>query len=104
MADEVGDRRPAMRLDRFLWWARLVKTRSAAQAIAATGMLRIDGRRVDRAHVAVRPGNILVFYANNRVRNVRVASLPTRRGPSPEAQACYQELGADNVSQQGAGD
>ena len=83
---------PAMRLDRFLWWVRLAKTRSAAQVIAADGRLRIDGRVVDRAHAAVRVGNVLTYAAHDRVRVVRVEALPRRRGPAPEAQACYVEL------------
>lgn len=83
---------PAMRLDRFLWWVRLAKTRSAAQAIAADGRLRIDGRPVDRAHAAVRVGNVLTYAAHGRVRVVRVEALPVRRGPAPEAQGCYAEL------------
>jgi len=97
----------AMRLDRFLWFARIAKTRSAAQAIASDGHLRIDGRPVDRAHAAVRVGNILVFALHDRVRVLRVEALPPRRGPAPEAQACYQELttqgdaaAAANVSHQ----
>jgi len=43
-----------MRLDRFLWFTRLTKTRSVAQALASAGRLRIDGRTIDRAHAAVR--------------------------------------------------
>ena len=81
-----------MRLDRFLWWARLAKTRSAAQAIAADGRLRIDGRPVDRAHAAVRVGQVLTYAAHDRVRVVRVEALPHRRGPAPEAQGCYHDL------------
>ncbi|HEU0045345.1 RNA-binding S4 domain-containing protein [Sphingomonas sp.] len=92
-----------MRLDRFLWWARLAKTRSAAQAIAADGRLRIDGRAVGRAHVAVRVGNVLTYAAGSQVRVLRVEALPTRRGPAPEAQACYADLAA-NVSQQPSAD
>ena len=86
-----------MRLDRFLWFARLAKTRSAAQAIAAEGRMRIDGRPVDRAHAAVRVGNVLTFICNGRVRVVRVEALPARRGPAPEAQLCYGELGEGAV-------
>lgn len=81
-----------MRLDRFLWFARLAKTRSAAQAIAIDGRVRIDGRAVDRAHAAVRVGNMLTFACNGRVRVVQVAALPPRRGPAPEAQLCYREV------------
>jgi len=87
----------AMRLDRWLWWVRLTKTRSAAQAIAADGRLRLDGRAIDRAHAAVRVGNVLTFAHGGRVRVVRVEALPTRRGPAPEAQGCYRELNASLV-------
>jgi ribosome-associated heat shock protein Hsp15 len=81
-----------MRLDRFLWFARLTKTRPAAQAIAADGHLRIDGRPTDRAHAAIRPGNILTFAQGPRIRVIRIESLPVRRGPAPEARACYIDL------------
>ncbi len=82
----------AMRIDRFLWFVRLAKTRSAAQAIAERGHLRIDGRAIDRAHCPVRVGNVLTFAAHDQVRVIRVEALPARRGPAPEAQACYQDL------------
>ena len=50
-----------MRLDRFLWFARLARTRSAAQAIAEKGTLRIDGRRIERSAAPVRVGSVLAF-------------------------------------------
>jgi len=81
-----------MRLDRFLWWVRLARTRSAAQAMAEDGHLRIDGRAVDRAHCPVRPGSVLTFAAHGRVRVVRVEQLPARRGPPAEARLCYRDL------------
>lgn len=81
-----------MRLDRWLWWVRLAKTRSAAQGIAADGRLRIDGRVIDRAHAAVRIGNVLTYASGGGVRVVRIEALPHRRGPAPEAQACYRRL------------
>ncbi|WP_294213612.1 RNA-binding S4 domain-containing protein [uncultured Sphingomonas sp.] len=81
-----------MRLDRFLWFTRLAKTRDVAQALACDGHLRIDGRAVDRSHAPVRIGNILTFFHGGRVRVLRVEALPARRGPAPEALTCYQEL------------
>jgi len=81
-----------MRLDKFLWFVRLTKTRSAAQAIAGHGHLRIDGRPVVRAHAAVHIGNVLSFPLHDRVRVIRIDAIPTRRGPAPEAQACYTDL------------
>ena len=92
-----------MRLDRFLWFVRVAKKRDWAQALAQAGHLRIDGRPVDRAHAPVRVGNVLTF-ADHRgtVHALRVLALPARRGPSPEARACYEELA--NVSQKGGAD
>ncbi|MCC2977521.1 RNA-binding S4 domain-containing protein [Sphingomonas sp. PL-96] len=81
-----------MRLDRFLWFARLVKTRSAAQSLAEGGLLRIDGRRIDRAHCPVRPGVVVAFPRNGRVLVLRVLALPRRRGPAAEAAESYQLL------------
>jgi ribosome-associated heat shock protein Hsp15 len=83
---------PAVRLDKFLWFARLAKTRGFAQEVASSGHLRIDGRVVDRAHAAVREGNVLSFPLHGRVRVIRIETLPHRRGPAPEAQACYTDL------------
>jgi len=88
----------SMRLDRFLWFVRIAKTRQRAQEIACDGRMRIDGRPVERSAAPVRVGNILTFADRDRVRVLRVEALPTRRGPAPEAQACYQALAA-NVSQ-----
>ena len=89
-----------MRLDRFLWFARIAKRRSWAQELAEGGHLRIDGRRIDRAHAPVRPGNVLAFVAHTgAVRVIRVEALPLRRGPAAEARACYTELKAENGSQ-----
>lgn len=92
-----------MRLDRFLWFARIVKTRSQAQALAASGHLRIDGRAVDRAAAPVRCGNVLTFADHQgRVRTLRVSALPVRRGPPTDARECYADLA--NVSQEALDD
>ena len=89
-----------MRIDRFLWWARLAKTRSDAQSIAEKGTLRIDGRRIERSSAAVRVGCVIAFPSFGRVRIVRVEQLPARRGPPAEGRACYQDLSVgENVSQ-----
>lgn len=83
---------PTMRLDRFLWFARLAKTRGAAQKIAEAGTLRLDGRRIERAHAPVRVGAVLAFPLGGRVRVLRVEALPSRRGPAAEAAALYTAL------------
>jgi ribosome-associated heat shock protein Hsp15 len=83
---------PSLRLDKFLWFARLAKTRTFAQDVAAAGHMRIGGRVVDRAHAPVRVGDVLSFPLHGRVRIIRVEALPARRGPASEAQLCYYDL------------
>ena len=87
-----------MRIDRFLVFIRLLKSRSLARAVIETGHVRIDGRRVEKSSEEVRVGSILSVPLHDRVRVLRVLSLPARRGPAPEAQACYEELGIDEPS------
>lgn len=82
----------SLRLDKFLWFARIVKTRALAQQLAEGGRLRIDGRVVDRAHAPVRVGDVLSFAVRGQVRVLRVEALPTRRGPPAEARALYSSL------------
>ena len=101
----VADPAGAMRLDRFLWFVRIVKTRSFAQAMATTGHLRLNGRAIDRAAAPVRPGDILTFATHRGdIRVIRVEQLPARRGPPAEAAACYQDLATANVSQESGND
>jgi len=94
----------SMRLDRFLWHARMAKSRSAAQTLACTARMRIDGRTIDRPAAPVRIGNILTFAQHDRVRVIRIEALPTRRGPPAEARLCYQELTIENRSQEARDD
>ena len=93
-----------LRLDKFLWFARIVKTRVLAQQLAEGGRLRIAGRVVDRAHAPVRVGDVLSFAVRGNVRVLRVEALPTRRGPPAEARSLYAELGEGPLTSEGGGD
>jgi ribosome-associated heat shock protein Hsp15 len=87
-----------VRIDKLIWFLRLAKTRPIAQKLAEDGHMRINGRRVERAHQKVVPGDVLTIPAVRGVRVIEIVALPDRRGPAPEAQACYRVLdgGADN--------
>ncbi len=82
----------SLRLDKYLWFARIVKTRALAQEMAEKGRIRIDGRVIDRAHAPVRVGDVLSFAQRATVRVLRVEALPARRGPPAETRALYSEL------------
>jgi ribosome-associated heat shock protein Hsp15 len=84
-----------VRIDRFLFFIRLVKSRTLAQQVIDEGHVRIDGRRVEKSSEAVRVGSIVALPLHDRVRILKVLTLPTRRGPAQEARACFEELGID---------
>ncbi|WP_353216017.1 S4 domain-containing protein, partial [Sandarakinorhabdus sp.] len=74
-----------LRLDKYLWFARLSPSRSDAQDLCESRRLRIDGRVVDRASALVRAGCVLSWPRGNDIIVVRVEGLPGRRGPYAEA-------------------
>jgi ribosome-associated heat shock protein Hsp15 len=87
-----------VRIDRFLFFIRLVKSRTLAQAVIETGHVRIDGKRVEKPSEDVRVGSIVALPLHGQVLLLRVLGLPQRRGPAAEARTCYDELGVDEKS------
>ena len=87
-----------LRLDKFLWFARIVKTRALAQTMAEGRRLRLNGRVVDKAHTAVRIGDVLSFARRGTVCVLKVEALPLRRGPPAEARALYSEIADEGVA------
>lgn len=81
-----------MRIDKLLWFLRFAKTRPIAQGWAEEGHMRLNGRRIDRAHQKVAVGDILTISIAGSVRVIEVLSLPDRRGPYSEAVGCYRVL------------
>ena len=84
-----------MRIDRFLHCIRLLKSRTLAQTVIDQGHVRIDGKRVLKSAEEVRVGSVIAFPLHDRIRILRVLSLPDRRGPATEARTHYEELGVD---------
>jgi ribosome-associated heat shock protein Hsp15 len=88
---------PGQRVDKWLWFARLLKTRSLARALAESGRIRLsragaETLRVTRASQTVKAGDVLTFPLGARVRVVRVNAPGVRRGPPAEARDLYQDL------------
>ena len=84
-----------MRIDRFLFFIRLLKSRTLAQTVIDEGHVRIDGKRVEKPSEDVRVGSVIALPLRGQVRILRVLNLPERRGPASEARLCYEELGID---------
>ena len=82
----------ALRLDKWLWFARFVKTRSLATKLVVDGRMRINGAPTQKAHYAVKVGDVLTFPLGPHIRDNKVLTLGSRRGPATEAQLLYEDL------------
>ncbi len=87
----------AVRLDKWLWYARFAKTRSIAARLCESGRLRLSGEIVAKPHRLVRVGDVLTFPAGGQIRTVKVTALGSRRGPAEEARRLYEDLAPPGV-------
>ncbi len=84
----VADR--SLRLDRWLWFTRFYKTRTAASKAVNGGHVRLNGERARTASKVV-PGDRICLVRDQLEFDLTVADIPSRRGPAREAQTCYVE-------------
>jgi ribosome-associated heat shock protein Hsp15 len=80
------------RIDKWLWHVRVVRTRSAAAALAASGHVRLNSQRIDAASRIVRAGDVVTVALDRTVRILKVAGFAERRGPAEAARALYEDL------------
>jgi ribosome-associated heat shock protein Hsp15 len=80
------------RIDRWLWHSRLVRTRSLAATLAASGHVRVNGERVTAPARAVRVGDVLTVAFPGAVKVVRVRAFAPRRGQASTARDLYVDL------------
>lgn len=80
------------RLDKWLWFTRVVKTRTFAARLISSGKARINRVRVSRPSQTVRPGDVITLMIHGRVRVLKVLDCGVRRGPATEADALYDDL------------
>lgn len=90
----LAPERAKTRLDQWLWFARLAKSRSLAARLCAAGAVRVNGATVTKPNQAVRVGDFVVVPQGGWQRTVRVLGLGLRRGPAAEARGLYEEVAA----------
>lgn len=81
-----------LRIDKLLWYLRFAGNRTMAKKLANKGHVRLNGRRVNRAHMMVRQADILTIPQGREVHVIRIALLPLRRGSAAYAQSCFERL------------
>jgi ribosome-associated heat shock protein Hsp15 len=84
------------RIDRWLFFVRLFKSRSLASEAVTGGKVHVNGERVKPSRV-VRPGDQIIFNRGAVAFDCEVTGLPLRRGPASAAAACFRESEASVV-------
>ena len=93
------------RIDKWLVYARVVKSRSLAARLVGAGHVRINRDKISDPSRTVKPGDVLTVALDSRVLVWRVLALAQRRGPPAEARTLYEDLGlADDGGASRAGD
>jgi ribosome-associated heat shock protein Hsp15 len=80
----------SLRIDRWLFFCRFFKTRSKATAAVTGGHVRLNGERAAPG-VRVQVGDRIELVRDRLPYSMEVTAIPSRRGPAPEARACYAE-------------
>ncbi len=82
----------SLRIDKWLWHARFVKSRSLAARLCTSAGMRVNGTPVRKAHHALKIGDVLTFPLGLHIRVIKVLALGARRGPAVEARTLYEDL------------
>ena len=95
--DDDGDRVPTpvgevQRLDKWLWFVRVIKSRTQAAGLVTDGKVRVNRQRVDKPSQLVRPGDVVTVAVRGHVRVLKMMAAGQRRGPPAEARTLYEDL------------
>ena len=80
------------RIDKWLWHARVVRTRQAAAELAASGHVRVNAQRIDAASRPVKPGDVVTVALDRAVRVLKVVGFAERRGSADDARALCEDI------------
>ena len=86
------------RIDKWLFFARVVKSRSLAAKLVQASRVRVNGEKIDQASDLVKTGDVLTLSLDRRIAVLRVLAPGERRGPYPEARLLYEDLSPEPAS------
>lgn len=81
-----------IRLDKWLFFARVIKSRTLAAKLVGAGHVRVNGEKTNQASQNVKPDDVLTISLEHAVKILRIVDCGTRRGPAPEAQLLYEDI------------
>ena len=81
-----------LRLDIYLYYIRVFKSRSIATKFVSTNRLRISGQVTQKPHKMISIGDVLTITINDNIKILKVLDIPSRRGPYPESLNFYEDI------------
>mgnify|MGYP001245900492 CR=1 FL=1 len=90
------------RLDKWLWFARVTKSRTLAATAVTDGKVKVNRAAIAKASHPLRVGDVVTSRIGRTIRVLRVASLGVRRGPAAEARTLYEDMSPAPVARPGA--
>lgn len=87
----------SQRLDKWLWCARLAKTRTQAAGLVLAGKIRVNRIKTDKPAHLVKAGDVITASVGPRVRVLAVKAVGDRRGPPEVARDLFDDLTAPTV-------
>lgn len=91
------------RLDKWLWFARVIRSRTQAAGLVTEGRVRVNRERAVKPSHVLRPGDVVTVTVGPRVRVLEVVEPGERRGPATEAQSLYRDLTPPREQESSAG-
>jgi ribosome-associated heat shock protein Hsp15 len=89
---ECSDAIVTQRLDKWLWHARIIKTRSLAAQLVSNGKFRVNREKIAKPAHTVKHGDVITTSLFGKVRVLQVTGFADRRGPASEAQTLYDDI------------
>ncbi len=86
----MSDPNESLRIDRWLFFCRMYKSRSQATDAVTGGHVKLNGERTSPGS-RVKIGDTIDLVRHRLPYSLEVVAIPSRRGPAKEAQACYEE-------------
>ena len=81
-----------LRIDIYLYYIRIFKSRSIARKFVLTNRLRISGQVTQKPHKMISVGDVLTMTINDNIKILKVLDIPSRRGPYPESLNFYEDI------------
>lgn len=97
----AGESETSRRLDKWLWFARVAKSRTLAATAVTEGKIKVNRIKAEKASQQVKVGDVVTSRLGRTVRVLRVRDLGQRRGPPAEAQGLYEDLTPPPVRKEG---